>query len=184
MQKDKVLQLMKLFSEKLGGSISDVKMMKLLYFTDRLCLLNTGHPVSYDNYYSLNRGPILSQTKAIIDANTDVDYLAIFTNPEVCHSPKGFPLKRFSIKENQKEHDALSEEEIDFAEQIFAQIGQLDDDDIVSYSHRKDICPEWSWPDGSRRPIDLESIFRTIGMDDSEIANQVKEINYHKRLLV
>lgn len=196
MQKDKVLQLMVLFSKKLGGSISDVKMMKLLYFTDRLSLVTTGHPISYDSYYALNRGPILSGTKALIDAGSeagfevcaDSKWSATFTAPVMGQSPKGFPLKHFSLIEgvidSKQTHDALCEAEIEFAEQIFADIAELDDDEIVAWSHRKDVCPEWTWPDGSRKPIQIDSIFRTIGMSEHEIAEQIKEIDYHKRLLV
>ena len=183
MQKDKILQLMWLFAKKLGGSVSDVKLMKLLYFTDRLSLISTGHPISYDDYYSLNRGPILSKTKDLIDTYLDPDYMHIFHPCEPSESPNGYPVKKISLKNLDENFDYLSEIDIKFLEDVFNEMGSLDDDEIVTYSHRKEICPEWTWPDGSSLPINIETIFSNIGLTKEETALQVAEVNYHKKIL-
>lgn len=183
MQKEKVLQLIWLFAEKLGGSISDVKLMKLLYFTDRLSLITSGHPISYDDYFSLNRGPILSKTKNLIDTYSDPDYKYLFNPSELSKSPKGYPVKNITSKSIAVDFDYLSEIDIQIASNVFDAIGSLDDDEIVNYSHRKDICPEWTWPDGSSIPINIANIFSSIGLTEEEIAVQVEEVNYHKKIL-
>jgi hypothetical protein len=182
MRKEKVLQLMKLFTEKLGGEVSDIKMMKLLYFTDRLSLVETGLPISYDDYYSLNRGPILSHAKSLIDSASDDLYVQFFSNTTPAHSPKGFRLNLFALKKDAPELQYLSEQELNFASRIFDTIGGYDDDEIVLYSHRKDICPEWEFPDSSSIPIALETIFSSIGLEEEESKEQIQEINYYKSI--
>ncbi|CAH6991323.1 conserved hypothetical protein [Vibrio chagasii] len=182
MRKEKVLQLMKLFTEKLGGEVSDVKMMKLLYFTDRLSLVETGLPISYDEYFSLNRGPILSGAKNLIDSADDELYSQFFSATESAHSPNGYPVKIFGLKSDAPDLQYLSEQEIDFASKVFEELGEYNDDEIVLYSHRKDICPEWVFPDSSCIPISIETIFSTIGMTDEESKEQVQEINYYKSI--
>ena len=182
MRKEKVLQLMKLFTEKLDGEVSDVKMMKLLYFTDRLSLVETGLPISYDEFYSLNRGPILSNAKSLIDNSNDELYVQFFSEATTAHSPKGFPVKKIFLKKEAPELQFLSEQELEFAVRVFDEIGEYDDDEIVLYSHRTDTCPEWVFPDSSAIPISLDTIFKSIGLSSEESKEQIQEINYYKSI--
>lgn len=182
MRKEKVIQLMKFFAEKLGGQVSDVKMMKLLYFTDRLSLVETGLPISYDEYFSLNRGPILSGAKSLIDRADDELYSQFFSKAEPAHSPKGFSVSVMGLKCHTPDLEYLSEQELKFASKVFEDIGGYNDDEIVLYSHRRDICPEWKYPDSSRLPITLEAIFSSIGMTGDELKEQIREINYYKSI--
>ena len=47
--------------------MSYMKLIKLLYLADRKRLLERGRPITFDTYYSLPHGPILSRTKELID---------------------------------------------------------------------------------------------------------------------
>src|SRR2546426_8827697 len=51
-----------------GGTMSYMKLIKLLYLADREALLRWGRPISTDRYVSMDRGPVLSR---ILDLATD-----------------------------------------------------------------------------------------------------------------
>jgi uncharacterized phage-associated protein len=43
-----------------GGKMSYMKLIKLLYFADRVALSRFGRPITTDRYVSMDRGPVLS----------------------------------------------------------------------------------------------------------------------------
>src|SRR5207249_3792384 len=51
-----------------GGSMSYLKLIKLLYLADREALLRWGRPISTDCYMAMDRGPVLSR---VLDLATD-----------------------------------------------------------------------------------------------------------------
>ncbi|AUF95800.1 hypothetical protein CXQ80_08090 [Pseudomonas sp. 02C 26] len=188
MHTEKTIQLMHFFTEKNGGTISDVKLMKLLYFTDRLSLEKTGYPLTYDDYFSMNRGPILSGAKNIIDKYSNPQYQSIFNEATPGKSPQNFNLKNVSLKNtgscisdiDNVDFDLFSLQDREIAEAIFAKFGAMDDDAIVQYAHNPSICPEWEWPDGSRRTISLETILHKLGYSSEEANSHAASIKYFK----
>ena len=65
-REDKATQAACILIEKEGGRINYMKLLKLMYMADRKALLERGRPITFDEYYSLDRGPILSRTKDLI----------------------------------------------------------------------------------------------------------------------
>src|SRR5208282_6704121 len=53
-----------------GGTMSYMKLIKLLYLADREALLRWGRPISTDRYVSMDKGPVLSR---VLDLATDGD---------------------------------------------------------------------------------------------------------------
>lgn len=191
MHTEKVVQLMRFFAEKLGGKVSDVKLMKLMYFTDRLSIEETGYPLSYDDYYSMNRGPILSGAKNIIDRYENPLYVAAFNQTVACKSPKGYSVNLLSLKapgvdtENLEEDDfdLLSQTDREIVQRVLDKMGALDDDNVVVYAHDKKVCPEWEWADGSSKPIKIESILSHLGYSPEQRKSHAAEINYFKNIV-
>ena len=48
--------------QKSGGRMSYMKLVKLLYIADRKALEEWEHPITYDTFASLPRGPVVSST--------------------------------------------------------------------------------------------------------------------------
>ena len=71
MYKEKTIQLMHFFSERNGGKISTAQLMRSLFISDFLSIDNCGQPMSYDDYFSVNKNVIAWNTKQIIDNNID-----------------------------------------------------------------------------------------------------------------
>ncbi len=44
-----------------GGTVPYMSLIKMLYLADRRCLIERGQPITGDKWYSMPKGPILSQ---------------------------------------------------------------------------------------------------------------------------
>jgi uncharacterized phage-associated protein len=63
----KAAQLAAYFSVQSEGLIEKLKLIKLIYLTERRFIANHKHPMLYDELYSLPHGPICSSTLNGID---------------------------------------------------------------------------------------------------------------------
>src|SRR4051812_18447984 len=52
--------------KKRGGTMSYMKLIKLLYLADREALLRWARPITFDRYVSMDNGPVVSQTYRLI----------------------------------------------------------------------------------------------------------------------
>jgi hypothetical protein len=57
-----------------GGRISYVKLLKMLYLADKQMLIERGYPITYDRWYAMQYGPILSATYNRIRGKTVSTY--------------------------------------------------------------------------------------------------------------
>jgi uncharacterized phage-associated protein len=65
---EKATQIAAKFLDEAGGSLNYMKLLKLMYLADRKALLEQGAPISDDEYFALENGPILSTVMDIIKA--------------------------------------------------------------------------------------------------------------------
>ena len=149
-----------------GGRMSHMKLIKLLYFADREALLQWGRPITFDWYYSLPNGPILSFTLNRINEDPDPsessywhEYVSERQDHEV-HLLRDAP------------DDQLSEADQQILDQIYAELGHLDQWQLRDKSHE---LPEWQDPQGSRLPIEIEDILRAGGLTDED-AQEICEV--------
>ena len=63
----KAAQICEYYASQSGGSIDKLKLIKLMYLSERKFLSAYHHPMLYDEYYSLPHGPICSSTLNGID---------------------------------------------------------------------------------------------------------------------
>jgi hypothetical protein len=54
------------FLRKSGGKMNYMLLIKMLYMADRRTILESGLPISFDRYYTMKKGPILSLTLELI----------------------------------------------------------------------------------------------------------------------
>lgn len=59
------------FLKRGGGSMSYMKLIKLLYFADRRALLELGRPITYDQWVMMKHGPVLSRIYDLAAAEPD-----------------------------------------------------------------------------------------------------------------
>lgn len=65
----KVTQALNFFASQSGGRINKMKALKLLFFADRYHLRKYGRPISNDEYFAMNFGPVPSGAKDLAESS-------------------------------------------------------------------------------------------------------------------
>ena len=159
-REEKTTQAAAMLLQLRGQPMSHLKLVKLLYLLDREALTRWGRPVTYDWYYSMPHGPVLSFTLDRINGAGDEDtYWSRFIgerhNNEV-RLRDGAELTT----------DQLSPAEEALIREVFEKYGRMTRWDLRKFSH---TLPEWADPQGSRLPIEHADILRNEGFSDEEI---------------
>ena len=133
------------------GYMSYVKLIKLLYFSDREALLRWGSPITADIFYSMDRGPVLSRVHDLVTEGA---------SPQESHFWEEH-LKPYGDHEVKMVVDPLngelSEAEEELLDEVFNLYGNLSRWDIVEEARK---LPEWEDPQGGRIPIRYADILR------------------------
>ncbi len=178
-REDKATQAACILIDKEGGTIAYIKLIKLLYLADRKRLLERGRPITFDDYYSLRKGPIGSQTKDLVTDGPILDpdsfWVQHITNPENYE---------VSIKDKNFPTDSLSEAEVNTLNQVYEEFGHYDRWEIVNWCH--DNLDEWKNPGDSSIRIEYRDILMRGGkkteMETIEIEEELDEIRCVDRM--
>lgn len=137
-----------------------------MYLADREALLRWGIPVTTDRYVSMDHGPVVSNTYALIVEDMPKPVWAEFISP---------PLGEYEV-ELLKEApvDRLSRAEEKLIREIFEKYGHWNRWNLVGYLHS---LPEWKNPHGSAIPISIREILKAGGENEEEIRAVVKELH-------
>lgn len=114
-------------------AIDRLKLMKLLWLSDRIHLIKYGRPILRDKYYAMDCGPVLSRTKDFSDVGI----------PGITEV-KGYMIKA----QTAPDLDYFSDSDIEIMNLVWTNYGKLTSSAIVKYSH---MFPEWK-----RFQVDLE----------------------------
>ena len=151
-----------------GGRMYHLKLMKLLYLSDRRSLEKYNNSISGDTYYSMKNGPVLSYTLDLI--NGDHRYNSLWkswiTDKEDHQVGTTFVL---SGEESLDQLEELSDNDLSILDEIYRQYGHYDRWALVDLTHDPDIIPEWSSPDHSCKPIDIRTLLTHLGKNEETI---------------
>ncbi len=152
-----------------GGTMNHMKLIKLLYFADRRMLLQCGRPISFDWYYSLPHGPVLSFTLNKINAEPDPEggsywheYISERQDNEV------------SLLVDRVPNDQLSPAEEQTLDAVFAEFGSKTQWELRDLSHQ---LPEWQDPHGSSVPIEIRDILVGEGLSEEDAQEIVEALS-------
>lgn len=153
------------------GRMPHLKLMKLLYLSDREAVRAFGHPVSGDFMVSMPHGPVLSMTLNLMDGDTE-------------SQPGGWE-EWISDKENHElslrdsvntgDLDELAPAEVEVLNKVWTEFGSMGKWEIRDWTHQH--CPEWQDPKGSSNPIPFERLAQAVGFDKNaaqELAAQIQ----------
>jgi len=142
-----------------GGSMSYLKLLKLLYLADRKALLEHGRPITYDRYVSMDHGPVLSQTYDLILGEQSPGTRSYWR--EYISEPANYEVSLLGDAPN-GELSAAQERILD---DVFEEFGRMGRWEIVELMH---TLPEWEDPRGSSIPIAIRDVLRALGIDDDQ----------------
>ena len=159
------------FLKREGGRIAYIKLLKLLYLAERKAMAKWGECISGDNFVSMPKGPVLSQTYDLIKGHGEAPDK---TTPwyELIKDEANYEVSL--IHDIQFDDlDELSPSELQILDQTYNEFGGMSRFEIVDFTHDK--CPEWEDPKGSSFPIKPESIFRAMGKNESQTQKLLKK---------
>ncbi len=174
-------QLIAYLALKTEGKIINVlKAIKLVYLADRESIKEWGLPILDENRCSMPHGPVNSFTYAHINGEYDLDACGWSTYLEDREN------HLVAVKNNISVHDLneLSEADIQCLDAVWEKFGNMDQWQLVEWTHDEKNIPEWEDPNGSSKIIPLERIMRVVGVKDSDAQVQLlKEHNEIEKLL-
>lgn len=164
----KAAQMCAYFSVLSGGTIEKLKLIKLIYLSERKFLSKYHHPMLFDEMYSLPHGPICSNTlngiNGIIHDELWSKFIARNGNIVVA-------IKKF----DRESCDEISDAELDVVSSTWDQFKDFTASQLRNYSHKN--CPEYTETKNSRFPISYEHIFQALGKEHaSEIAEDIRDM--------
>jgi len=167
----KAAQLCAYFAIHEGGTIEKLKLIKLVYLTERKCLEDWHRPILFDELFSLPHGPICSSTlngiNGAIHENIWDDFVARNGNEIV--AMKSF--KRDNL-------DEISDAEVEIAANIWKRFGHLSASQLRNYTHEH--CPEYTETEG-RIPISYRELLEAVGTDAAQAEAIEREIADFRR---
>jgi uncharacterized phage-associated protein len=146
--------------------MSYLKLLKLLYLADRAALQRWGRPISYDSYYSLDKGPLLSTTYNRINDEPNPDFESYW---QKYIRTEGYEVV---LRQNTPK-DQLSPAELRILEEVYAEHGSKNRWELVKYTH---LLPEYQDPKGSNLPITIQAILRAGAWPEDDIEEVVTEL--------
>jgi uncharacterized phage-associated protein len=173
----KVAQMAAYMLKRRGGTMSHLKLIKLLYLADRSSLASYGASISGDTFYSLPNGPVLSRTlnlmAGVIESEAQGWESWISDRAEHQVSLR----KDFDLNDL----DYLSKADITILDSIWQQFGAMSRWQLVNYTHDGN-CPEWEDPNGSSITITPTRIFSALGKSNEEASILASEIEAAKSI--
>ncbi|HEY1720037.1 MAG TPA: Panacea domain-containing protein [Magnetospirillaceae bacterium] len=152
----KAAQVVAYFAIAEGGSINVLKLIKLIYLSDRRFIEKYDCPILNDRFVSMPRGPVNSMTLNYVSGIAgDRDEWKKFISDRAKHS---VGVANSRIKKS--DLDELSKAEKKVLAEIWDRFGERDGFWLEEYTHKH--CPEWEDPDGSSEPIPYERILKFL----------------------
>lgn len=156
----KAAQAAAYFLYRAGGPISVLKLMKLLYLTERRSFERYGAPMIGDRMVSMPHGPVLSITYNHMNGeleSVEGGWEAWIADRE----EHDLDLRnRASLKAPEDDLLELSDADLDVLAEIWAQFGKMGKYEIRDWTHKN--CPEWKDPEGSMIPMAPEELFAAL----------------------
>ena len=153
-------QIAAVFARMHGGKINVLKLVKLIYLSDRRSMEIHGRPITYDRLVSMDYGPVPSRTLNLINGH-DSDKWDKWMAGRANHM---VVLKKTDFK--RKDLDELSQADMEILEDVWREFGKMDQWELSNYTHEN--CPEWEDPNGSSLPIQERKIFESLGWKKGE----------------
>jgi hypothetical protein len=163
-REDKTTQMAASFLNLANGRMPYLLLMKMLYIADKKMLLKWGKPITYDLWYSMKYGPVLSHTLDLIRRKADGEYWPAYIETAdnfevVLHSDPGT--------------DALSRAEDQIISETFAEWGHLDAFTAADLTHE---FPEYTDPGNGAIPIAYHEVLKLGGVSGEEISDILENI--------
>ena len=159
-REDKATQAAARLISSAGGRLNVLKLMKLLYLAERRAIVEFGRPITFDSYYSMPHGPVMSFTYDRIQSAEKHSYWGKHITERV-----GYEV---TLRGSKVPCDQLSPAEEGLIDEVWDKYGHMSKYKLRDFTH---TLPEWRDPQGSSTPIEIEDILRAVGYSSEDVAD-------------
>jgi uncharacterized phage-associated protein len=143
--------------EKSGADVDYLRIAKLIYLADRRSILERGVPIFGGKYYSMRRGPTISEFMDFANQRNAPGW------SKVISPRKGNALNLIS----KPHYQTLSDYEKTLLDAVVAEHFNRSTIDLVEWCHQN--CPEYEEVESGRRPIEVETILKSGGKKKAQV---------------
>lgn len=144
-----------------GGTMSYMKLLKLLYIADRRALAQFGRPITFDQMVSMKYGPVLSNTLNLI-RDEPPPFAESYWRDHI--SPPTAAYEVSLIRTDIPNHQ-LSPAEEALLDGVFAEFGSMGRWDLSQHTHS---FPEYSETRDSSIPIRVHDVLLGQGVSEED----------------
>ncbi len=138
--------------DKSGGPIDYLRLIKLIYLSDRESILRRGIPIVGGHYFSMRKGPTIGEVMDFVNQR-NAEQWAEMISPRFGNEIRLQSCPNF---------DSLSKSEMEILDLAVAQHAHRTTDELVDWCHEN--CEEYeNVPVHHRKPIEVEAILRAGG---------------------
>jgi uncharacterized phage-associated protein len=166
-QGKKATQAVARLIERSGTPIDYLRVIKLVYLADRESVIQRGLPIVGGHYYSMRKGPVISEVMNFVTEQNAPDWKDVI-------SPRYGNEIRL---QRHPDFGALSQAEMEILDEVVRAHSSRTTEELVEWCHQN--CTEYEKVESrDRKPITVESILRAIGKPASLIRRVVKEAEH------
>lgn len=150
-----------------GGRMKYLKLIKLLYISDREALARWGKPITTDHYVSMKEGPVVSNIYNLIGSEPMPSEQSVWHKH--IKTVADFDVELVGEPSN----DELSQAEEDLLQEVFKAHGHKNRWIIVDETHK---FPEWKNPGTSSIPITYRDVLKAVKHTDEDVSSTLEEL--------
>ncbi|MGI8547365.1 MAG: Panacea domain-containing protein [Gemmatimonadaceae bacterium] len=152
-----------------GGTMSYMKLIKLLYIADRRALARFGRPITFDSLASMDLGPVLSNTLNLVKEEPDPFVFSYWA--EHISAPSNYEVSL--IGENVP-NDQLSPAEEALLDEVFEEFKHFTRWELSKLTHE---FAEYQYPNGSALPISVRKVLLAQGVSEEDANAIVQDLS-------
>lgn len=160
-----------------NASITVLKLMKLMYLSERESYRLYGEPITGDALVSMPHGPVLSTTLNLINTTPEErDGSGYWDKLIAEREDRYMALRPDTGIATTDDLLQLSQADVDILQDIWSKFGSRSAFSLRNHTHDSNNCPEWTDPDGSSIPIAMETLFRALGFGEEQVKATIANI--------
>ncbi len=156
-----------------SASMPYLKLLKLLYFADRESIREKGYPITGDQPYAMDYGPVLTRV---------YDYIKCKPRKGAHVWAKHFRTSGYDIELSVDPGTGdLSRYDRRILQRVYDEHKDVDGFDMSQLSHD---YPEWKETyrgEGSSTPLSIETILKAVGIEESHIQEIIEQSGEERR---
>lgn len=144
-------------------ALNILKAMKLVYLADRESIRRFGEPMLDEPRFSMKRGPVNHMTYQLASGQEDqpAEWSRYLHARDQSHDIAVRGNITFSSL------GELSEDDVECLDAVWRQFGWMDEHVLCAWTHKPENVPEWTNPNGGRKPISLADMLAAVGVPDA-----------------